>query len=83
VTELLIVLSIYLYSCIVFYVIFCSCNLVETVKAIEGSLGCSTRTPNTVMSKVAEYVYEKNMIDAAKQQSLQEMVCIKLSEIKC
>ena len=67
-------LSIYLYS---IHVLFCSCNLVETVKAIEGSLGCSTRTPKTVMSKESEYVYEKHMIEAAKQQSLQEMVCIK------
>ena len=28
------------------------------------------------MSKEAEYVYEKHMINAAKQQSLQEMVGI-------
>ena len=79
-TKLLIVIlsrylafSIYLYS---IHVIFFSCNLVETVKAIEGSLGCNTRTPKTVMSKEAEYVYEKHMINAAKQQSLQEMVGI-------
>lgn len=50
------------------------CNLEETVKAIQGSLAFNTATPKTVMSKEAEHNYEKHLIDAAKQQSLQEML---------
>lgn len=43
------------------------------MKAVEGSLGCN-EPPKTVMTAEAADEYEKKLIEAAKQQSLQEMV---------
>lgn len=43
------------------------------MKAVEGSLGCN-EPPKTVMTADAADEYEKKLIEAAKQQSLQEMV---------
>lgn len=51
----------------------CSFNYEDTVKAVEGSLGCN-EPPKTVMTAEAADEYEKKLIEAAKQQSLQEMV---------
>ncbi|XP_052089601.1 uncharacterized protein LOC127726317 isoform X2 [Mytilus californianus] len=48
--------------------------LEDTIKAVQGSLACNAGTPKTVMSKAAEENYEKHLIEAAKQQSLQEML---------
>ncbi|XP_071124652.1 uncharacterized protein [Mytilus edulis] len=52
-----------------------NCYILEdTIKAVQGSLACNAGTPKTVMSKEAEENYEKHLIEAAKQQSLQEML---------
>lgn len=48
-------------------------NYEDTVKAVEGSLGCN-ELPKTVMTAEAADEYEKKLIEAAKQQSLQEMI---------
>jgi hypothetical protein len=47
----------------------------DTVKALTGSLG-SNEPPKTVMTAEAADIYERKLIEAAKQQSLQEMVSI-------
>lgn len=58
---------------IILNVHICSFNYEDTVKAVEGSLGCN-EPPKTVMTAEAADEYEKKLIEAAKQQSLQEMV---------
>ena len=48
------------------------------MKAVQGSLGY-TEPPRTVMTAEAAEEYDRKLIEAAKQQSLQEMVCLRLS----
>ena len=50
----------------------------DTVKAVQGSLGY-TEPPRTVRTAEATEEYDRKLIEAAKQQSLQEMVCFRLS----
>ncbi|XP_061183888.1 NEDD4-binding protein 2-like [Saccostrea echinata] len=45
----------------------------DTVRAVKGSLGCN-EPPKTVMTAEAADKYERKLIEAAKQQSLQEMI---------
>ncbi|XP_062616217.1 NEDD4-binding protein 2-like [Saccostrea cucullata] len=45
----------------------------DTVRAVKGSLG-SNEPPKTVMTAEAADKYERKLIEAAKQQSLQEMI---------
>ncbi|CAG2187103.1 N4BP2 [Mytilus edulis] len=59
-----------------------NCYILEdTIKAVQGSLACNAGTPKTVMSKEAEENYEKHLIEAAKQQSLQEMHMVHVPKI--
>ncbi|KAL5012756.1 hypothetical protein ScPMuIL_011307 [Solemya velum] len=49
-------------------------SLEKTVDAIEGFLGDDIQPPRNVMTDDAADAYERQLVEAAKQQSLQEMV---------